>query len=572
VVVAPTVTCFRDTCNVYVLRSSHGTVLIDFGSGDVLDEVDGVTDVLITHFHRDQVQGLARAVETGVRIWVPPAELDFFRGGEPRSTWNDYDLREDRFALLDMVAVEPVSEYRTQRYGGFDVYALPTPGHTLGSTTYLVEVDGRRLAFTGDLVYGDGQAWSAPALQWTYSGVEGWAATIVSCGVLARRGPDVLMPSHGEPIEEPGRALDLLAGRMQELIDLRLPSTWNVGERLHEPFDAITPHFLRNRTMFANNYVLVSETGAALLIDFGYDLTCAVFGAESERAARRTLLWSVEGLQVEAVLVTHYHDDHVAGINLLREITGAEAWIPENVAPVLADPERYDLPCLWFEPVPADRVLPLGEPVRWHEFELTAYALPGHTRYAVAICVDVDGRRVLVTGDQQSNEENGRAILNYQYRNRFDPHDFVRGAELYRRLRPDLIVGGHWLPVEVTDEYLDRLLAEGRRVEELHHELAAGFGTEGFAARIEPYRAVGPDVTLTVTVQNPFDRDETASVRLVVPDGWSAEPAGREVALTAGGATTAVFRVTATGDGIVLADVTVGGTRFGQQAQAFVER
>jgi len=73
-------------------------------------------------------------------------------------------------------------------------------------------------------------------------------------------------------------------------------------------------------------------------------------------------------------------------------------------------------------------------------------------------------------------------------------------------------------------------------------------------------------------VQNPFDRDETASVRLVVPDGWSAEPAEREVALTAGGEATAVFRVTATGAGIVLAYVTVGETRFGQQAQAFVER
>jgi glyoxylase-like metal-dependent hydrolase (beta-lactamase superfamily II) len=572
VVVAPTVACFRDTCNVYVLRSSHGALLIDFGSGDVLDAVEGITDVLVTHFHRDQVQGLARAVESGVRVWVPPTELDFFRGREPRSTWNDYDLREDRFALLDAVAVEPVSEYRTRRYGGVDVYALPTPGHTLGSTTYLIEVEGRRLAFTGDLVYGDGQAWSAPALQWTYSGVEGWAATIVSCGVLAASSPDVLMPSHGEPIEEPGRALDSLAGRMQELIDLRLPTEWNVRERLQEPFDPITPHFLRNRTMFANNYALVSETGAVLLIDFGYDLTCTVFGAESERAARRTLLWSLEGLQVEAVLVTHYHDDHVAGINLLREITGAQAWIPENVAPVLADPGRYDLPCLWFEPVPADRVLPLGEPVRWHEYELTVYALPGHTRYAAAICVDVDGRRVLVTGDQQTNEENGRAILNYQYRNLFDPHDFVRSAELYAQLRPDLIVGGHWLPQEVTDEYLDRLLADARRTEELHAELAAGFGTAGFAARIEPYRAAGPDVELAVTVQNPFDRNETASVRLVVPHGWSAEPAERELALAAGGEATAVFRVAPTAAGIVLADVTIGETRFGRQAQAFVER
>ena len=50
---------FHDTCNVYVLCSGREAVLIDFGSGDVLNHlsemgVDRVTDVLMTHHHRDQ--------------------------------------------------------------------------------------------------------------------------------------------------------------------------------------------------------------------------------------------------------------------------------------------------------------------------------------------------------------------------------------------------------------------------------------------------------------------------------------------------------------------------------------
>ena len=58
--VAPDVLRVRDTCNVYVLRSGREAVLIDFGSGAVLDalpelDVDRVTDVLLTHHHRDQV-------------------------------------------------------------------------------------------------------------------------------------------------------------------------------------------------------------------------------------------------------------------------------------------------------------------------------------------------------------------------------------------------------------------------------------------------------------------------------------------------------------------------------------
>jgi len=585
--IAPSLSCFHDTCNVYVLRSGREAVLIDFGAGDVLDHlgelgVDRVTDVLVTHHHRDQVQGLARAVEAGARVWVPPCEREFFDRVDERwsrrQVANDYDVREDRFSLLEPVAVAGVAaEYRTQRYGAFDVYTLPTPGHTLGSVTYLLELDGRRLAFTGDLVAGDGKVWSLAATQWTYSGVEGWGATVISCSVLGGREPELLLPSHGEPIDEPQPALARVAERLQELTDLRLTEPWNIEERLREPFDRVTPHLLRNRTMFANNYVLLSETGAALLIDFGYDLTTTA--TSTERAARRTLLWSLDGLRrnhgvdrIDAAVVTHYHDDHVAGLNLLREIEGAQVWAPANVAPILEEPSRYDLPCLWFDPIPVDRALPLETPVRWHEYELTAYPLPGHTRYAAAIAFEVDGKLVLATGDQQTNDD-GRAILNFQYRNRYAVDDFVRSAELYRRLRPDLIVSGHWLPQQVTDEYLDRLLADGLRTAELHRELLPeeGFGPEGFGARIEPYRATGPRAELDVMVRNPFDRAETATVRLVVPEGWRVSPEQHEVELDAHGEATVRFRVDAAGSGRVAADVTVGSRRFGQQAEALLE-
>ncbi|MGE5139493.1 MAG: MBL fold metallo-hydrolase [Rudaea sp.] len=61
---------FTDTCQVYVIRSGREAVLVDFGAGDVLDRlasigIDRVTDVLMTHHHRDQGQGLERAVRAG---------------------------------------------------------------------------------------------------------------------------------------------------------------------------------------------------------------------------------------------------------------------------------------------------------------------------------------------------------------------------------------------------------------------------------------------------------------------------------------------------------------------------
>jgi glyoxylase-like metal-dependent hydrolase (beta-lactamase superfamily II) len=384
----------RDTCNVYVLARGREATLVDFGSGAALDRldelgVDRVTDVLVTHHHRDQVQGLARAAAAGIRIWVPPVEQDLIaRAGEHWQTRNlddDYDLRQDRFSLLESVPVAgTVDEYRTRRYGAVDVLTLPVPGHTIGSVAYLVDAGGRRLAFSGDLVHSAGKVWSLAATQWSYGGMEGAAMTHVSCGTLAREAPDVLLPSHGEPIADPQGALALVRERVQELVDLRREQPWDLDRWLAEPFDPVTPHLLRNRTCLAHSYVLLSETGAALLFDFGYDL-CTGTTAVTERATRRPLLASLPALRdhgverVEAVVPTHYHDDHVAGMNLLREVEGAEVWAPANVAPVLEDPRRHDLPCLWFDPVPVDRVLPLGERVAWHEHELTAHALPGHT-------------------------------------------------------------------------------------------------------------------------------------------------------------------------------------------------
>jgi glyoxylase-like metal-dependent hydrolase (beta-lactamase superfamily II) len=329
--------------------------------------------------------------------------------------------------------------------------------------------------------------------------------------------------------------------------------------------------------MFATNYVLLSETGNALMVDFGYDVSTTAM--PTERTARRTLLWSLDGLRrdhgverIEAAVVSHYHDDHVAGLNLLRAVEGTEVWAAETFAPILEAPARYDLPCLWFEPIPVDRVLPLEQPLQWHEYELTVYPLPGHTRFAVAIAFEVDGTRILVTGDQQT-DEGARSILNYQYRNRFTPEDFVASAELYARVRPDLLLGGHWLPLPVTDDLLDRLRIDATRLTELHTELLPeeSFWTAPSGAVLEPYRAAPGPIDYTATVLNPFARAETARVRLVVPDGWTASPAQHEVALEPHGQAVLAFHVEATGAGRVGAELTVGDTRFGLQAEAIVE-
>ena len=554
-------------------------MVIDFGGGAVLDRLEElgvtrITDVLLTHHHRDQVQGLARAAAAGARIWAPPfdaplvADADTLWQSRPLDV--DYDLREDRFSTLGSLRIEgTVPEYRSARFGQFDISTLPSPGHTPGSVTYLVELNGKRVAFVGDLLFGDGKVWSLAATQWSYTGVEGQEATIVSLAQLVKRQPDVLLPSHGGPIDNVEAAVRSVRTRLGELVAMRLDGEWGLEDRLRAPFDQITAHFWRNRSTFANSYVLVSETGAALGIDFGYDMA----------TWRRPLLWSLDGLELDAVLTTHYHDDHVAGLNLLREVRGTEVWAPANVAPVLEEPHRYDLPCLWPEPTRVDRVLTLGEAFKWNEYELTTHFFPGHTLHAAAFELDVDGRRVLATGDQYA-VGGDRTILNYQYRNRFRRRDFVQSAELVRKLHPDLIVSGHWLPHEVSEAYFDEIERAGKRLAALHDELLPeeSFGEEGFGARIDPYRStigIGVPLRLEVTARNPFARAASADVSLVLPPGWTARPSSQNAVVEQHGAAVVTFVVEPAAERVrrarIGAELAVDGIRFGQQAEALVD-
>ncbi|MFG6493051.1 MBL fold metallo-hydrolase [Microbacterium sp. P03] len=604
--IAPGVWRIADTCAVYLIvdvdarPGERDAVAIDFGSGTALDEIAGlgirsITDVLMTHHHRDQGQGLPRAVAHGARIHVPPVEVELFDRVEEmwqtRQLDNDYNLRQDRFSLLESVPVHAtVPVYRELHLPGVTVRVLPTPGHTLGSVTYLLDRGAARVAFTGDLIYAPGKVWSLAATQWSYTQNEGPAMTVLSSILLGREDPTLLAPSHGAVMTDPHTALAQLADTMQEYVDSRRSSPWDLADRLDHPFTALTPHLLLNRTSLSCSYVLLSAGGEALVIDYGYDMTTGIVLGQ-ERAARLPWLASLPALRrdhgverITVALPTHYHDDHVAGLPLLREVEGTQLWIPENVAPTMADPWREDLPCQWYDSIPADRVLPLEEPFCWNEYVITAHAQPGHTLYAVAYSLEVDGVTVAFTGDQQEGlggRDGRRDVMNYQYRNLFRLGDYPQSAALYRRIAPGLMASGHWEPRWTDAAYLDDLVESGALVDDVHERLLpldeVGIPADGQLARISPYRArvgCGDTVAYTVRVRNPFDREADAWLRVVLPLGWRSSEAEMAARLGPHEEVTMQFTVVADTAGRrhrLAIDVTIGDRRLGQHAEAILD-
>ena len=101
---------FEDTCNVYVVKDGTRALLVDFGSGKVLDHLSeiGVTQVdwiLHTHHHRDQCQGDSLANERRIPIAVPAHERPYFEEVEvfwgSRQIYNIYNVRQSFFTLTD---------------------------------------------------------------------------------------------------------------------------------------------------------------------------------------------------------------------------------------------------------------------------------------------------------------------------------------------------------------------------------------------------------------------------------------------------------------------------------------
>lgn len=587
---------YEDTCHVYVVKSGKDAVLIDFGSGDVLERlaeigVERVAAVLMTHHHRDQGQGLPRAVDKGIPIWVPHMEQDLFAHvdahWQAREVYNNYNTRQDRFSLLEPVVIAgTLKDYETRELAGCTFTVVPTPGHTTGSITLMTRIDGCDVAFTGDLIAGPGKLWSLAATQWSYNGGEGLKATVLSLLDLQERGPELLLPSHGERIEQPAAGIERLIEKLRELMHYRKQDKWLFQLR-EKPFGEVTPNFLRSLTSNANYYILLSKSGKALFFDFGYDFRSGKI-AGFDRASSRPWLYTLGTLKkqygvtkVEAVVPTHFHDDHVAGINLLRDQERTEVWAAEIFADVLRRPADYDLPCLWHDPIHVDRELPLGEEIRWEEYTFTLYPLPGHVLNAVAIALEVDGKRVLIAGDQYQDNEGMQA--NYVYQNRFSKRDYVESAALYRKLQPDVIVTGHWDPLWVKPDYLDRLEELGDAIDRLHRELLpledVDFGAEGVGLRISPYQTemrIGESAALCVEVMNPFPREAFAEVQLVMPSGWRAEPERMSLQLHANATQRVEFRIIPSSGSTVwrrarvAADLTVDGRRFGQQAEALI--
>jgi glyoxylase-like metal-dependent hydrolase (beta-lactamase superfamily II) len=607
---------FRDTCNVYLIADGESGLLIDAGSGAVLDHlheagVRKVEWVLHTHHHRDQCWGTPRVRGQEARVAVPEYERHLFEQAElfwqTRRTFDNYNDRNTFFTAAADIPVDAVLEdYEEFAWRGHHFLVLPAKGHTFGSSALIAEIDGRRVAFTGDLMARGGKLYQLHAMEYTYGAMEGVTFTLQSIQALSKRGVERALPSHGEAIDDVDGDIGRLQRRLMDCVNLgrgmRVAGKDSIPENVFLPEPKMVPlsrHLLWGGVWTCSNfYVVLSDSGKALFVDYGHAYWPHMHmgpdhdGLESMRFVEHHLdeLREEHGVTAfDLVIPTHIHDDHTCGIPYLQKHHEAKCWALEEVAQVLEDPAAWcSTPCTFPKPIRIDRRLRDGERFRWEEYEFEIHFAPGQTEFHSVYAATIDGRKVAFTGDNYFVAEvlaGGKCeVLPYQttvLRNSFQLAMHRRCAEVMRALAPELICPGHRdvLPCfkKDLDTYCDFIARKERAFRELVGEPADHY-IDLFWSRLLPYVTVadpGQTIEYRLLLRNNLESPVTYAARLLPPAGWHTSPEYRELKLGAGerGEVRLGARTPASGDGVrrlMTAEVLIDGKSQGPISEALV--
>jgi glyoxylase-like metal-dependent hydrolase (beta-lactamase superfamily II) len=607
---------FTDTCNVYALVDGDAALLIDAGSGAVLDRlgdigVKRVGWVLHTHHHRDQCWGTPRLRAAGAKVAVPEYERHLFDQVETfwqtRRTFDNYNDRNTFFAAASDIPVDAVLEdYETFSWRGHHFLVLPAKGHTLGSITLLATIDGRKVAFTGDLLAAGGKLYQLHAVEYTYGCMEGVPFTLQSIQALRRKAPEVCLPSHGSPIVDVPGDIDRLQRRLMDCVKLgrgmRIAGRDSIPEThfLPEPkFIPLSRHLLWGGVWTCSNfYVVLSDSGKAMFVDYGHAFWAHMHtgpdhdGQESMRFVEHHLDELREEYGVtsfDLVVPTHIHDDHTCGIPFLQRHHGTRCWALKEVGEVLADPAAWaSTPCMFPKPIRIDRWLADGERFRWEEYEFDMHFAPGQTEFHSVYAGMIDGRKVAFTGDNYFMDDvfaGGKVErLPFQttvLRNSFQLDMHRRCAEVMRKVEPELICPGHRdvLPCSKRDldTYCDFIARKERVFRELVDEPADHF-IDLFWSRLLPFVAtvkVGEVMEYRLLLRNNLQRPATFAGRLLAPPGWEVSSEHWNLTLEAGRRGEIVLRAKAPreADGVrrlMTAEVQIDGDSQGPISEALV--
>lgn len=151
-------------------------------------------------------------------------------------------------------------------------------------------------------------------------------------------------------------------------------------------------------TSFASNTYLLVSDGAALVVDPSVSAEAILRTAKDQNA------------EIQGILLTHGHFDHILSLDVLREALSILTAIHEHDAVMLTDGRKnafYDFFCKERVFAAAEQLLHEGDTIPLGNETITVLHTPGHTGGSVCYLAGND----LITGDTLFSNNYGRCDL-----------------------------------------------------------------------------------------------------------------------------------------------------------------
>jgi glyoxylase-like metal-dependent hydrolase (beta-lactamase superfamily II) len=114
------------------------------------------------------------------------------------------------------------------------------------------------------------------------------------------------------------------------------------------------------------------------------------------------------GVEIEAILITHCHFDHIGAVAPVARATGAPVYCPEIELGVLADIMKWTMPGFGpFESWQAEHTVKGGERLRLADMDIQVLFTPGHSPGHVTYAID--RASVSAEGSASTEDEKGSA-------------------------------------------------------------------------------------------------------------------------------------------------------------------
>lgn len=542
----------RGPVNGGIIRRGGKTLVV---YGDPRANVSSADMVLFTHHRRDVVWAGRALVDGGATPVVPEAEIAHFTGVE--TFWSEFETKrfQDSAQQTTKILTRSIREPRTVSGGdvleweGLEFRVLDTPGYTRGAVSYLVELDGNRVAFTGDCILAGGKIPDLYSMQDAIreAGIGGYHGYAARLGALlpaleriAAAEPDLIVPARGPVIRKPRQAVDSLVGKIRAFYRNYLSIDalrWYFkddhirakAKRVLEPDAEVEwmpmaeiqeelPGWI---IAIANSRLILAEDGCGFLIDCGGRNILEAVKKLREEGRLKTL---------EHVFITHYHSDHTNQVSTLVELYQPTVHASRESRDILEQPGAYRLPVVTENPIHVSGRGPQGLPWRWKEFEITLYHFPGQTIYHDALLVRRDGgETVFFIGDSFTPA----GIDDYCLLNRNFLHEgmgYFYCLEFLKRKTPDaLLINQHVKPLfrftpGRIDFMIDALKARVELLRPLFPWDDPNWGLDEGWARFYPYGSTlrpGEVGTLLVKLFNHSPKEQVFRIRPRLPAGWA---------------------------------------------------